>query len=150
MHYVKIDVRRPSARPEHRPVDPEHMLRPGRLPDHDEPADTVIITNTSTGPTGTAPPSDAVRRLRRLLRTGQSYQIDVRSVGYAGIDAWIIDIRDQERRPDHAKQRVYMGSAATSPGLHHLLRWRLTSASSITASGPGNATTPHRGGHRHR
>ena len=52
---------------------------------------TVDVGDTATGTIGTPTDTDAVDV---PMVNGKSYQIDVRSVGYPGIDPWIIDIRD--------------------------------------------------------
>ena len=59
---------------------------------NDETAPTLAVGDSVTGTFGTPDDFDAVQV--RLVN-GTTYQIDLRSVGYPGIDPWIIDIYDR-------------------------------------------------------
>ena len=79
VHYVKITTTSGGKR----------VLVADRSTAEIEP--TVDVGDTATGTIGTPTDTDAVDV---PMVNGKSYQIDVRSVGYPGIDPWIIDIRD--------------------------------------------------------
>ena len=55
----------------------------------------MAVGGTATGTFGTPIDTDGVNV---PMVSGKSYQIDLRSVGYPGIDPWIIDISDDEGR----------------------------------------------------
>ena len=58
---------------------------------NDEIEPVVAVGGTATGTFGTPIDTDGVEV---PMVSGKSYQIDVRSVGYPGIDPWIVDIYD--------------------------------------------------------
>ena len=58
---------------------------------NDEIEPVVAVGGTATGIFGTPIDTDGVEV---PMVSGKSYQIDVRSVGYPGIDPWIVDIYD--------------------------------------------------------
>ena len=58
---------------------------------NDEIEPVVAVGGTATGTFGTPIDADGVEV---PMVSGKSYQIDVRSVGYPGIDPWIVDIYD--------------------------------------------------------
>ena len=62
---------------------------------NDERDPVVPVGGTATGTFGTPIDTDGVEV---PMVSGKSYQIDLRSVGYPGIDPWIIDIYDNEDR----------------------------------------------------
>ena len=59
---------------------------------NDETDPTVAVGGTATGTIGTPTDRDGVNV---PMVIGTTYQIDLRSVGYPGIDPWIIDIYDE-------------------------------------------------------
>ena len=57
-----------------------------------------------------------------VMVSGTSYQIDVESVGYPGIDPWIVDIWDGSGPITRTGECDYTNTPPGPTGLHHLLR----------------------------
>ena len=106
---------------------------------NDEIEPVVPVGGIATGTFGTPIDTDGVEV---PMVKGTTYQIDVRSVGYPGIDPWIIDIYDDEDRITRTGRCDYTNTPPTCTTFFG----RLTTASSTTDSGPGNAAR----GHLHR
>ena len=84
LHYVKITATSVGGKTVH----VADLINDGSVP-------TVVVGASATGTFGTPTDSDVVNM---SLVNGTTYQIDLRSVGYPGIDPWITDIYDQTNR----------------------------------------------------
>ena len=84
LHYVKITTTSVGGKTVH----VADIINDGRVP-------TVAVGGAVTGTFGTPTDSDVVNV---PMVNGTTYQIDLRSVGYPGIDPWIIDIYDDTAR----------------------------------------------------
>ena len=84
LHYVKITTTSVGGKTVH----VADLINDGSVP-------TVVVGASATGTFGTPTDSDVVNV---SMVNGTTYQIDLRSVGYPGIDPWITDIYDEFER----------------------------------------------------
>ena len=86
-HYVKTTMSTSF------PTDTKTVLVSDLSNDETDP--TVAVGGSATGTFGSPTDTDGVNV---PMVSGTTYQIDLRSVGYPGIDPWIIDIHDESDR----------------------------------------------------